>query len=105
MEKKLFDHPIKNNKITYENIRKIATSKKYDHTRGCLLGYANFRDKYKMVAIDLSNQQALDTDHRKIQQINFTENLFRANKTRIFFVLEGAKETVLDSSQGTVKVL
>ena len=58
-----------------------------------------------MIAIDFSKQQALDANPRTIQQINFTANLDRANNTRIFFVLEEAKETILDFSQGTVKVL
>ena len=58
-----------------------------------------------MVAIDLSKQQALDADPRAIQQINFTANLDKAGNTTMFFVIEEAKETVLDFSQGTVKVL
>ena len=58
-----------------------------------------------MIAIDLSKQQALDADPKTIQQINFTANLDRAGNTRIFFIVEEAKETVLDFSQGTVKVL
>ena len=58
-----------------------------------------------MIAIDLSKQQALDADPRAIQQINFTANLYRTGNTRIYFILEGAKETVLDFSQGTGKVL
>ena len=49
-----------------------------------------------MIAIDLSNQQALDADLRAIQQINFTANLDRAGNTRIYFILEEAKETILD---------
>ena len=62
-------------------------------------------DTYKMIGVDLSNQQALDADPRAIQQINFTENLDRAGNSRIYFILEEAKETILDFSQGTVKVL
>ena len=58
-----------------------------------------------MIAVDLSKQQALDFDPKAIQQINFTANLDRAGNTRINFVLQEAKETVLDFSQGTVKVL
>ena len=53
----------------------------------------------------LSKQQALDADPKSIQQINFTANSDRAGNTRIYFVLEEAKETVLDFSQGSVKVL
>ena len=48
-----------------------------DYTTGCLLDYSYFKDYYKMIAIDLSKQ----------------------------LVLEEAKETMLDFSQGTVKVL
>ena len=58
-----------------------------------------------MIAVDLSKQQALDADPRAIQQINSTANLDRAGNTRVYFILEEAKETTLDFSQGTVKVL
>ena len=58
-----------------------------------------------MVAIDLSKQQGLDADPKVIQQINFTANLNRDGNTTIFFVIEKAKERILDFSQGTVKVL
>ena len=58
-----------------------------------------------MIAIDLSKQQALDIDPKAIQQINFTANLDRAVNTIIFFILEEAKVTVLDFSQGTAKAL
>ena len=62
-------------------------------------------DTYKMIAVDLSKQQALDVDPRAIQQINFTANLDRPGNTRVYFILKEAKETILDFSQGTVKVL
>ena len=100
-----FDQPIKNNKVTYENIRKIATGQGDDYTTGCLLDYSYFADTYKMIAVDLSKQQALDADLRAIQQINFTANLDRAGNTRVYFILEEAKETIIDFPQGTVKVL
>ena len=105
MEKTFFDQPIKNKKATYENIRKIATGQGDDYTTGCLLDYSYFANTYKMIAVDLSKQQALDADLRAIQQINFTVNLDRAGNTRIYFIPEEAKETILDFSQGTVKVL
>ena len=101
----LFDQPIKNNKVTYENIRKIATGQGDDYTAGCLLDYPYFIDTYKMVAVDLSKQQALDSDPKSIQQINFTANSDRAGNTRVYFILEEAKETILDFSRGSVKVL
>ena len=92
-----FDQPIKNNKVTYENIRKIAIGQGDDYTTGCLLHYPYFMDTYKMIAVDLSKQQALDADSRA--------NLDRAGNTRVYFIFEEAKETILDFSQGTVKVL
>ena len=58
-----------------------------------------------MIVVDLSKQQALDADPRANQQINFTANLDRAGNTRIYFILEEAKESKLDFSQRTVKVL
>ena len=100
-----FDQSIKNNKLTYENIRKIAAGQGDDYTTGCLLDYSYFADTYKMIAVDLSKQQTLDADPRAIQQINFTAKLDRAGNTRVYFILEEAKETILDFSQGTVKVL
>ena len=58
-----------------------------------------------MIAINLSKQQALDADARAIQQINFTANLDRDRDTTMFFIIEEVKETVLDISQVTVKLL
>ena len=58
-----------------------------------------------MIAVDLSKQQPLNADPKAIQQINFTANLDRAGNTRIYFILEEAKETVLNFSQETVRVL
>ena len=58
-----------------------------------------------MIAVDLTKQQALNADPRANQQINFTANLDRESNTRIYFILEEAKETKLDFSQGTLNVL
>ena len=100
-----FDQPIKNKKVTYENIRKIATGQGDDYTTGCLLDYSYFADTYKMIAVDLSKQQALDANPRAIQQINFTANLDRAGNTRVYFILEEAKETILDFFKSILKIL
>ena len=58
-----------------------------------------------MIVIDINKQQALEADPRAIQQINFTATLDRAENTAMVFIIEEAKEIVLDFSQGTVKVL
>ena len=90
---------------TYENIRKIVIGQGDDSTMGCLFDYSYFKGNYKMMAIDLSKQQALEADPRAIQQINFTANLERSEGEAMFFITEKAKETVLEFSQGTAKVL
>ena len=100
-----FDQPIKNNKVTYDNIRKIATGQGDDYATGCLLDCPYFANTYNMIAVDLSKQQEQDADPRANQQINFTANLDRAGNTRVYFILEEAKENILDFSQATVKVL
>ena len=100
-----FGQPINSMRKIYENIRKIATGKGDDYTTGCLLDYSYFKENYKMIALDLSRQNKLDADPRAIQQINFTANLDRAGNTTIFFIIEEAKETIFEFSQGTVKVL
>ena len=103
--REVFDQPINSIIKTYENIRKIATRQGDDYRTGCLLDYCYFKDHCKMIAIDLRKQQALDADPRAIQQINFTANLGREGNTTMFSIIEEAKETVLDFSQGTVEVL
>ena len=91
-----FDQPVRNDLITYDNIRKIATDRGDDYTTGCLQDYNYFRKYYKMITIDFTKQQALHPDPQAIQQISFTGNLEQQ-----YFL---PKETVLDFSQGTVKL-
>ena len=97
------DQPINNMTKTYENIRKTAIGQGDDYTTGCLLDYPYFKDHYKVIAIDLSKQKALDVDPKAIQQISFTTNLDRDGNTTMFIITEEAKETVLDFSQGPIK--
>ena len=89
----------------YEIICKIKAGQGDDYTTGCLLEYNYFKKYYKMIAISLSEQQALDADPKAIQQINFTGNLEQDNGGTIFSIMEEAKETVFNFTQGTVKVL
>ena len=99
--KDFFDQPVENDKVTYENIRKILD----DYTTGFLLDYIYFKNYYKMLAVDLSKQQEIDADPKGIQQINFMANLEGAGNTRFYFILKEPKETVFEFSQGTVKFL
>ena len=59
------------------------------YTTGCSLDYPHFKENHKMIAIDLSKQQALDADPTATQQIFFFD---RAGKATMFFIIEGAKE-------------
>ena len=68
-ERNFFDHPIKNDIRTYENIRKIAAGQGYNYTTGCLLDYNYF----KMIAIDLSKQQALDAIQKQYNKLILQE--------------------------------
>ena len=101
--KTFFDQPINNDIKTYKKIRIITTGQGDEYTTG-LLNYPYLKKEYKMIAIDLSKQQALDADLAAIQQINFPANLDRARNTTMLFVIQEAKQTVLDFSQGTVRV-
>ena len=98
--KNFFDQPVKNDKVIYENIRKVAIGQGDDYTTGCLLDYIYFKKYYKMIAIDLSKQQALDADYILDYQI-----IYYFLNTRLYFILEEEKETIFEFSQGTVKVL
>ena len=95
-DKNVFDQPINIMTKTYENIRKIAIGQGDDYTTGCLLDYPYLKDHYKMIAIDLSKQQALDADPRAIQQINFTANLDREGNTTMSLSLKKQKKLFLD---------
>ena len=83
--KNFFHQPVKNNKITYGNVRKIATGQGDDYITSCLLDYPYFKENYQIIVIDLSIQQALDADPKAIQQIKFTANLDRAEKYKNLF--------------------
>ena len=67
-----------------------------------LLDYNYFKEHYKMIAIDLSKQQELDSDRKALQENNITKNL--QQQATIFSIIEEVKETVLDFLQGTIKV-
>ena len=86
--KNVFDQSVNNDIRTYDNIRKFSTIQADDYATGCLLDYNYFKENYKMIAIDLSKQQELDSDPKAIQQIRFTGNLDRAKGSTMFFITE-----------------
>ena len=68
-----------------------------------LLDYQYFKDYYNLIAVDLSKQKELDAHLRAIQQIEFYGML--KTKSQVCTVLEKSKETTLQFSNGTAKVL
>ena len=89
------------------NVQKIATGQGDDYTTACLLSCNYFNKKLSNESNRFNKQQALDADPKSVQQINFTRNLARDGKenTTIFFIIEKARETKLDFSNETIKVL
>ena len=51
----------------------------------------------------MSKRNLFDSGLKAIQQINFTTNLYREGNMTMCFIIEEAKETILDFSQGTVE--
>ena len=90
----------------YDEIRKVSTGYGDDYTTGCLLDYACFKDNYRLIAVHLSKQKALDADPRTIQQIVFQGVVRGAagTKIRLYTILEKAKETKLKFAKGTATV-
>ena len=103
-----YDEPINDSIKQYDEIRKISTEQGADYTTGCLLDFAYFENNYRLIASDLSKQNTLDADSRAIQQIIFTGKIkvtVADTRVIIFYILEKLKETILEFSKGTTKVL
>ena len=103
-----YDQPVTDLIKQYDEVRKISTGQGDDYTTGCLLDFDYFEKNYKIIAADLSKQKALDADSRAIQQIIFTgeiKSTVANTRVIIFYVLEKSKETILEFSKGTTKVL
>ena len=102
------DQPINDSIKQYDEIRKISAGQGDDYTTGCLLDFSYFEKNYKIIVVDLSKQNALDADSRAIEQIIFTGEIKATvanTRVIIFYVLEKSKETILEFSKRTTKVL
>ena len=101
-----YDQPINDLMKQYDQIRKSSTGYGDDYTAGCFLYYAYFKDNYRLIAVDLSKQKALDADPRAIQQIIFQGVVGGAagTKIKIYNILEKSKETTLAFAKGIAKV-
>ena len=56
---------------------------------------------------EMTKQQALDADTKKIQQINFKASLYRTatENTTMFFIIQHEKGAIFEFSQGRVTIL
>ena len=71
------------------------------------MDYVYFKENCRLIAVDLSKQKALDVDPRVIEQITF-QGVAKGDagtKIRLYTILELSKETMLEFSKGTAKVL
>ena len=91
----------------FDEVRKVSTGYDDDYNTGSLLNYAYFKDYYKLIAVDLSKQKALDADLREIQQIVFQGVVGGDDNTkiRLYTILKQSKETVLEFYKRTAKLL
>ena len=101
-----YDQPINDLIKQYDKVRKVLTGQGDDYTTRYLLDYAYFKDNYRLIAVDLSKQKALDADPRAIQQTVFQGVAGGANDTkiRLYTILKKSKETVLQFYKGAAKV-
>ena len=88
----------------YNKVRKISTWQGDDQTTGCLLNYVYFKDDFRLITTDLSEQKTLDADPKAIQQIIFTGQA-DDEALAVFQILEKSKETILEFAKGTTRVL
>ena len=93
-----YDQAINGSFKQYDEIQKISIGQGNDYTTGCLLDFVYFKEKYRLIAADLSKQKALDADLRAIQQIIFTDKT--SGDVIIYYILEKSKETISEFSKG-----
>ena len=96
-----FDLPIKTEEEAYKKI--IGISRNNEYTTGNLLDYDYFKKYYKLIAIDLSNQQVLQENEDLIQQINFIGRLTEA--ANVFIIIGKKENTILEFPQNFANVL
>ena len=99
MEKSFFDQPVKNEEEAYEKF--IEMSNNNDYTTCNLLDFAYFKQNYRSIAIDLSEQTKL----KDPQQINFIDKLLRNTGATIFFIIGKSEETTFNFSQNFATII
>ena len=98
-----YDQPINDSIKQYDKIKKISIGQGDDYATGCLLDFSYFEKNYRLIAVNLSKQKVLDADSKAIQQIISTGKISQA--AVIYYIYEKSKETILQFSKETTKVL
>ena len=86
-----YDQTINDTTKQYAEFRKISTGQGDNYTTGCLLDFAYFEKDYRLIAVDLSKQKALDADLKVIQQIIFTGHV-DDEAIAVLYILENSKK-------------
>lgn len=104
----IFDHPVKNDIRTYENIRNqpFATGQWDDYTTGCFLDYPYL--KWFSIQDDC-NRPKQTANTWFWSKSNLANKFYRksthARNKKMIFIMEEVKETILAFSQGPMKIL
>ena len=100
----VYDQPFNDLIKQYDEVRKVSTGHGNDYATGPLLDYAYFKDNYRLIAVDLSKQKALDADLRAIQQILFQGVVGGDDgiKIKLYTILEQSKETLQRNGESSV---
>ena len=92
--------PVKNEEEAYEKITDMNNNN--DYTTGNLLDFANFKENYRLIAVDSSKQTKL----KDLQQIKFIGKLENQNHgATTFFIIEKSKETTFNFSENSVTII
>ena len=86
-----YDQSINDAIKQYDEIGKVSPGQGDNYTTDCLLDFAYFEKNYRLIAVDLSKQKALDPNSGAIQQIASTGKIKAklANaRVIIFYILE-----------------
>ena len=99
----VYDQPINDLIKQYDEVSKVSAGYADDYTTGCLVDHAYFKDHYRLIAVDLIKQKALDANPRAIEQVVFQGVVGRADNTkiRLYTILGQSKEF----SKGIAKFL
>ena len=89
----VYDQPVNDLIKQYDELRKVSTGQDDDYTTGCLLDYAYFKDKYRLIAVDLSKQKDLDADPRAIQKILLQEKAIHYSIDYTLFLKNQKKQS------------